>query len=578
MPKFKVTDNNTGKSYVITAPDQASAMKAFGTYRGAGGQQAPTPMLRSNAPGNGGTSDPNDPQFAGLALPGRQQPPGAPPVNVVPPNQHFGFSSSDTLNPLPAIAAAVDSGVAQLPIVGERLKGLRDQANAASRGITPEQSRAEMNQMVAQNPEASKVGAAAGAVAPYAIAAEVPLLAGAMGFEGPLASRLLMTGLSQYMIGTGDRMSKGETLPEAAGHSWLPALYSTPLAVLGRTKAPTGAHAEAIETLKAEGVPITGGQARGSNGLMRMEADTGGVAAQNFREKQLRSFTSAALRRAGVTADNAGPEVLQGAYEQIGRQFDRLAARTAVRVDQRLQNELLDTVDNFHDLTGTNVPILDKMLGRVGELTAKHRGVIGGDSYQSLHTDLRTAAERASNGDVKGALYQMLGALDDAAERSASGKLLQEWRDTRRHYRNLIDVTDAVKGGGDAAAKGLIEPETLRNAIAAGKDGRSYARGFGDLNQLARAGVIAMPRLPAASGLNKVGPLLMAQGGIAHAVAGGDLKTAASLAVGGAAAPFVAGRAMLSRPGRAILSRGTNVPAVVGRGNMPLLLGSGSNQ
>jgi hypothetical protein len=211
------------------------------------------------------------------------------------------------------------------------------------------------------------------------------------------------------------------------------------------------------------------------------------------------------------------------------------------------------------------------MLDRVGTLAQQGNGVLKGESYKALVTDLREAAQRSSNGEVQGALGRMREALDDAVERSANGQTKAAWQKARQNYANLMVVTNAVKGAGDSAVKGLVTPESLRSAVATGNP-RRYVKGGGDLNELARAGVIAMPRLPDSGTAARLTPLLMMQGGVGHALQGGDLLTSAAAAAGGALAPWATGRAMLSAPGRAMLANGTNIPAVVARGVTPQLM------
>ena len=96
-----------------------------------------------------------------------------------------------------------------------------------------------------------------------------------------------------------------------------------------------------------------------------------------------------------------------------------------------------------------------------------------------------------------------------------------------------------------------------------------YAKGVGDLNELARSADIAMPAIPdsgsmprlaamaAAGNVGAIGANLLGQGGLKQAAIG-----AASLA-----APYLAGKAMLSPPGRALLSgKGTSIPSIIARG------------
>lgn len=554
MAKFKITAN--GKSFVITAPDQQSAMDAFNRYQ-----------QRQNPQPDTATTSATDPYFQGLDIPG-VSPPGDTPQE---PTRTFGLSQALNPNPLPAIAAFSDRMFGSIPIAGPYLQQQRDNLNAGIYGGTPEQARADIEKTVAANPEAAMAGTAAGTVAPYAAAAEVPLLAGALGFEGPLLSRGVMTGLSQYAINTGDNMAHGQPVEEASKNAVLPSAAAVPLSVFGRASRGETPRTEAVRTLHNYGVPVTGGQARGSRAMMMAESQFGGTAAQGFRDRQLGAFTKAALRTAGVNADRASPEIMDKAFDEIGSRFNSLASMTNVKVDQHVQNGLLNAVTGFQDIKGESRPILDNLLNRVGQLTQQGGGYLRGDSYKAISTELSSALKRANDPELIGALHDFKDALDDGVARSMNGQTLKAWQKTRQQYANLMKITNAVGGAGQFGAQGLITPEALSQAVRSGNR-KAYVRGKGDLNELSRAGVVAMPAMPDSGTAGRLVPLISAQGGLAHLLQGGNPLVAAGLAGAGMAAPFVAGRAMLSGPGRAVLAKGSPVPAAVARGLSPLLI------
>lgn len=520
-------------------------------------------------------------QNVGLAIPGTAPTQGY--YNEVPANRRFGFSSSDTLNPLPALSTMGNNLAESVPIAGPALKQTGERFDAwvdnnvyrpltGQPGMTTPADVAATNaENDRQNPEAKQIGQVTGAVAPYAIAAEVPLLNQALGFSGPWLQRLLMAGGSQYAINTGDNLAHGQPIEQAATNAVMPALLSAPLAIVGKGPKASGARTDAIETLKREGVPLTAGQSRGSKALMTAESQLGGAAAQSFQDKQLSAFTKAALKTAGINADNAGPEVLTAAFDKAGKRFDDLAMMTTVKMDPKFQNDLLQIVTDYQQVVGMPAPALENMMNRIGTIAAQNGGVIPGKSYKVLHTDLRTMID-GSNSEVKQALIKMKSSLDDAVERSVSGKTLEAWRTVRQQYKNLVNITNAVSGAGEMAAAGLVKPANLRNAVAAG-DKRNYAKGIGDLNELSRAGVIAMPAIPDSGTAGRLGAMATTGAGVAGimGLAGQQGPSQLLSAAGAMAAPWLAGRAMLSPPGRSLLSKGTNIPAVVARGVTPLL-------
>ena len=546
MPRFKVTDQN-GKSYIVTAPTADDAHTVI------------TNMVNNST----------------LPMPGSQPPPGSLPVNYVPPNRSFGFTSDDTANPLPAIAAFADKAAGAIPILGPHLQQWRDQANAAVYGMTPEQSREGMNKDIQANPIAATMGEATGSVAPYALAGEFALPARVLGMEGPLLQRLGMTFGSQYAINAGNNMAHGQDLPTAATNAVTDAALSTPFAAFGRNPAAAGPRQDAVQYLRTQGIDLTAGQARNSKGMMYAESQLGGTAAQNFSDRQLSQYTRAALRSAGINADLATPQVMGDAYNRIGGQFDRLAQMTRIRGDQQLQNAILQTAVDYENLTGARNPFLEQMTEKVGNIINTNGGSIPGASYQSLRTDLSSAIDRAKNNPQLGTLVQSLrdmqDALNDAVERSTSGQTREAWQRLRQQYANLMTVTDAVVKTGADAKIGIITPTALDTAVRGSMSKRQYARGYGDLNELARAGVVAMPKMPDSGTASRVAPYLLGGtlGGAGSAAMNSGSVAPIAAALGGMALPPIVGRAMLSGPGRALLENGTNIPASVARGLVP---------
>jgi hypothetical protein len=579
MPQFKLTDSNSGKSYLLTAPDQASAVAAFQKFTGGG-------MSASSATG-GGTApqvpleqrDPNDPRSF-LALPGTTPPAGTP-YNQPQSSQTFGTSQADTLNPLPALNALGNTIAANIPIAGPYLKGVGEKFDAAvdnkvyrpltgQKGTTTPQDVAATNARdAAANPAVVPLGQAVGAVAPYMVAADIPLVNQALGVTGPWAQRLGMTALSQFVINDEDNQAHGQSPDAAAKNAVLPTALATPLSLLGPEGRAVSSYAEAVRGLKTNGIELTAGQQKGSNALMQTESQLGGIAAQNFRDRQLTQLTKASLKTAGIDAAAATPQVMDSAYKNIGDKFDSIAAMSTVKADPKLMNELTDAVANHYMLTGQKIPILSHMLERVQNIAGASGGVIPGPSYKVLNSDLSKAMK--ANPSLVAPLGQMKDALDDAVARGLSGETLGAWQRLRQQYANLMTVTSAVTAAGGAAKAGLVTPEALDTAVRGSMTKRQYARGVGDLNQLSRDAVIAMPRLANSGTTARMAPYVLASGAGA-ALHSANPGTAIAGIVGSFAIPAIAGRTLLSAPMRELLADGSHVPQAVGRGLLPRIV------
>lgn len=316
-----------------------------------------------------------------------------------------------------------------------------------------------------------------------------------------------------------------------------------------------------IQALQGEGVELTAGQAVGSDKLRYMESELGGFAGQRMMAQQGDQFTSAALRRAGINAPRATPEVMDDAFTRIGNEFDTLAARNTAQADNQFANDMAGVQADYHMFANPlQRQVLDDAINGVIQTVQRGNGTIPGDVYQSMRSRLDKAARGAGQDvELRDAFFGVRNALDEAMERAMPAADADAWRQARREYRNMIVLEKAATGAGERAAEGVISPAQLRNATVQKQGSRNYVRGQGDFAELARDGVTAMTPLPQsgtaprtwARNLGMGIPALL--GGAGGAVAGNAPGAMAGMALG-AAVPATVGRAMLSRPGRAYLT------------------------
>lgn len=317
----------------------------------------------------------------------------------------------------------------------------------------------------------------------------------------------------------------------------------------------------AAETLRREGVPLTAGQITGSRGLRFAESELGGNRAADLMGRQEDAFTSAVLRRAGIDANRATPEVIDEAFRNIGRQFDDLATNSQIVPDQQMAAGLRDVLDSYTQTVPESLraPIVENVTRDIVE--AASRGPVSGELYKNLTSRLARAARGASNPDLKQALYGIREVLDGAMERSMAAvdpAMVGAWRAAREQYRNLLAIEQAATRAGEKAAEGIITPANIRNA-AVNQGRRAYARGQGDFADLARSGSMLLSPLPDSGTAGRlraqnVGTgLTSILGAGAGASAFGPIGAALG-AAGGAAVPRIAGALLLSRPAQAYLS------------------------
>jgi hypothetical protein len=350
----------------------------------------------------------------------------------------------------------------------------------------------------------------------------------------------------------------------------------------------------AANVLAKEGVELTAGQATGSKGLQYRESELGGAAAEVFMEKQADQFTAAALKRVGVNANRATPDVIDTAFDTIGQQFDDLAARNGLKTDAKLMTDLQDAWKRFENVTNesTRPRFVENFMRDIAQKMRTGYAFLDGNWYKSTRSELNRIMRSSSNPEFKEALREIQGAMDDAMERSlrqVNPADLGAWKEARRLYRNMFVIEDAATRAGAASAEGIITPQALRSA-AMRQNKRAFARGKNEFVDLANAGVSALTPLPNSGTAGRLNARTLIPGGIGAGV-GATIGNAIVPGAGGfagaaigAAAPWAVGQAMLSGVGRRYLGnqvagpvtgQASQLGALLGRGAQPLLPAKG---
>lgn len=462
-----------------------------------------------------------------------------------------------------------------IPVVGPALSDARRALDAnimsalhgGEAGQYQEQFKDADEALRAKTGGARFAGNVGGAVAGLAPLGMTGVGARLLGMSGSLPARIGTGFASGASISAADTLARGGDLADAGISGGIGGAIGGAIPVVGagirRAISPLPANAakgQAADVLRREGVELTAGQRSGSKGMQYAEAELGGSAVGDFMDRQADQFTAAALRRAGVRANRATPDVMQKAADDIGAKMDDLAARNPVSADRQLGADLKAAFDDYHNLTGNQAkPIFDNLLADIFERLNKGNGVLQGADYKALRSRIEAMARKTGDHELAGALRDMKVALDDAAERWIAQNNpadLGVWREARQEYRNLLVLEDAVSRAGEKAADGIITPQALRGA-AIRQNKRAFARGRNDFTDLANAGVSTMTPLPQSGTAPRaaVNAIKAAAPFIGAALAGGGTLGPGAIAgaAAGAVAPWALGRAILSGPGRAYL-------------------------
>lgn len=256
---------------------------------------------------------------------------------------------------------------------------------------------------------------------------------------------------------------------------------------------PEQAHAAAVETLLAHDIPLStanrGGKLSGVASGLGRTADTL-LGASDFVTKQLRAFTTAILKKAGINATRATPDAMASLQGKVNAKYNDLHERVPTKIDQQAMNELMAAREEILGEVppSEQAPLLKKIDDITGMMQAGKPVTITGRAAQNLRTSLVRMGQSA-NSTVKHAAGQLKEILDDAFERGASKEDAAKMQDVRQQFIKMKQIEDMV---GD---NGIITPQKAASVLARKRNRWQSKYGLGDqeLPQLVQAGKEILP-------------------------------------------------------------------------------------
>lgn len=446
-------------------------------------------------------------------------------------------------NPVDVIAGGLRMGAEKL------LPSVFGSKGGEQYDVALPQERASQQAAQQENPGSYFAGQLAGglATAPVipAVGAGAASMAGRIG--GGLLSGAGVGGLYGFNSGEGGLESRlGEAGKGAAFGGALGAAFPVAQAGLRRAVSPATIAPERqalIDTLDKEGVTaLTAGQKTGSKPMKWLESTLGdmpgaGGQVAKVTDLQGQQFTGAVMKRLGSDAKLATPEAVNDAVTAMEDKFKTLAGRNTLKVDEKLGQDLGDVLKEYNTVLpseqrATVANIVQDILEHKSEWGSK---AIAGDDYQAIRSRMGKYAQKLVQSDpqMSDAYRDIRNALDSAMGRSISKEDFAAWQKVRQQWGAWKTVQKAMAGAGERTAEGYISPSQLRTAVS-GRNKGDYARGKGDLAELARAGEGIMKPLP--------------QSGTAPRSFYQSLVTGGGVLAGGIVGPGLAGRALYSRP------------------------------
>ena len=359
--------------------------------------------------------------------------------------------------------------------------------------------------------------------------------------------------------------SPGLGLAAALATGAAPSLMKKAVTPIGRR---TSQQRERIlDAAEQEGIPVTAAQRTASRPLQYAESVFGDLPLTSgpqtaIRDAQQRAFNRAVLSRAGISGDEASPEVLDAAFQRIGKDFDELAKQVDIKVDKTFFDDVDNAINEYgRRLPTDKKPVFDSYVDDINKMrTAMQSGddaYLVGSQYQNIASGLRRRIRSSRNDpDLMDALGGLQNAFDDAMARSSSPEVAAGYSQARREYRNLLAINDAVTAGTqESRLMGDIPFSGLTSAVRK-QDRSGFGRGRGELNELARIGDALASKLPNSGTQPRqdISTLLMGGGaGGGFALTGDPMMAAAGLGVA-LGAPRAAQMAYNTRPMQRYLS------------------------
>ncbi len=257
-------------------------------------------------------------------------------------------------------------------------------------------------------------------------------------------------------------------------------------------------------------------------------------------------------------------DALNAGFQNNSDKYKALASNNpSISIDTNAKLDALGHLQNYTSkVEGNNpAPIVQTYTDRI--VNAPN---MTGEEYQNLRSEIgRDARGVSNNPNLQQSLYGLQRTLDDAAERSigqTNPSDLGKWQEARQQYRNLLVLQNAAGKSGEAVAQSEITPSNLKSSADSVYGKNAYARGKGDFTDLAKSGYILTPPKSSGTAENIIAQQMHA--GI-PALAGGFVGAAGPASIGhpefsipgmaiGAAAPFVAGKALMSSPMQSYLA------------------------
>lgn len=245
--------------------------------------------------------------------------------------------------------------------------------------------------------------------------------------------------------------------------------------------------AQTAQLAQKHNIPLGLDQVTGSKAREFLASTSGRVpfsGGKKFVENQQKAFNRAVLKTIGQEGDKFTEDVVEAAYNDIGKKFDDVLAGKNLQINENHAQRLAGIIDDAEGtISGDKVKAVRKTINAFIEDIADD-GTISGDKLGDIRSVLTKKIKRADPG-VKEYLGDLLDVVVDISTEGdpAARKLLTE---ARYQYKNLKTLEPLLAKG---MSEGNIRPALLKNRVVTNWGAKQVATGkAGELGELARVG------------------------------------------------------------------------------------------
>lgn len=253
-----------------------------------------------------------------------------------------------------------------------------------------------------------------------------------------------------------------------------------------------------IQEAEKMGINLNAAQTTGNKTLEYMDKaldflPSSSVIQQESKNAQRSAWQRALFQQGGELADNASPEVMGGMKRRISDNYNDVAGRNNITVDQQLK-DVLDSIGssrNMNIMDANKRPMISQYLQEFNQPVGS---TFSGQGYQNTRSMLDKQYKSLVNSNPAEAesLKGIRDAIDSAMERSVSPKDAIKWRNANKDW----SVMRSIEKGADPVTGEVKTIQFMNGLKKRNPNSVMYGNGDQTLNNIAKVGHAFITPMP----------------------------------------------------------------------------------